>query len=238
MGIGSSIVRPLAEGLIKRLAGTSELMSRPGDAPHGSAAGEIPGENPARILIFGNGMASGWGVSSNALALPGQLAQAVSRLTGRDAETDLIDDYRMTIITAEQYLLASDLSSYDAMVITIGVSDALSQMAPRRWREGMDKLVRSAVDGTPPGSPILVVGIAPFRGIPILSGILGLVGDRHALVLNVITRDLCAGHPDVVYSLLEGTTLAGGGRVAYRNLYTTWAAAAADLLVPRLAAPG
>ncbi|WP_179691820.1 GAF domain-containing protein [Salinibacterium xinjiangense] len=172
----------------------ASLPVRPVDEPVSHA----PGLDPDRVLIIGNGLAVGWGVLIHDLALPGFLSRALSAATGRGSEVRAHIDPDITIATAQRALSASDLASYDAVVVVIGASDAFQLISPRRWAHHMAVLFR-ALEQSAGAAPILIVGIPPISSIPFFRAHPGGIIDRWAKHLNSITRKLCDAHRTISY---------------------------------------
>lgn len=232
MALSDFVFRPLMIVLYAALLRSSVVVVRPDDAPEGRA----PGNDPDRILIFGNFAALGWGVPTQQLALPGQVAEAVSARTGRGAETELVSDLHLTVSNSTRWLEDCKLWWFDAVIVTLGMSDAQQLLPSKRWRDNFEVLLRTIVDETPVGTPIVVAGIFSVQRIPIYNAVLGRHGDAHAKVLNAITETICARYDDVIYFLPEAVDLSGS-RTTAASLYRKEAVAMANLLAPRLSSP-
>jgi hypothetical protein len=233
MGITTALFRPLMLVVFAGVGKLSGLVSQPDGDPRGRA----PGENPDRILVFGNGTAMGWGVASHDAALPGHLAREITAITGRGTDVELVADASMTMESALSRLRSVNLWWYDGVVITIGNGEAMCLLPPERWRRAMDGLLRHAEDETPAATPIVVIGITAVASIQVFRGLLAFVGDRHATVLNRITMKVCAELPDARYHLLDAPDLAAATRDSYSDVYRVWAGSIAEVLAPRLPPP-
>lgn len=93
---------------------------------------------------MGGGLALGLGVATNGLALPGFLARAVSRLTGRGAEVRLIADARMTARNARPRIEEAEPASFDAVLFTLGVNEAFTLLSRGKWRRRLAALLHEA----------------------------------------------------------------------------------------------
>lgn len=162
-------------------------VPRPEDAPRAQA----PGVDPDRILVFGNGAAVGWGVRSHDVALPGQLARRLSNLTGRGVDVDAVADAALTIRTAAAAVPAATLGDYDAIVVIVGVSDALRLTSVAAWRRGMLELLDAVDADARPGTELVIVGIHRPSTITAFSVREAGVVDRHAARLDAVTRMIC-----------------------------------------------
>lgn len=170
-----------------RMLSSAQAVCTPRDAPQGHAHGA----DPDRILLFGNGVATGRGVASHELAAPGQLARAISARTGRGADVDAIADDRLDIESAAAALDGRDLRGYDAIVVTLGISDAFRLLPVRRWESGLRRLLDLLERELSPGTSVLVMGITPPSTVPELQERRGGLGDERAAQLNRVTSGLC-----------------------------------------------
>lgn len=230
----STLWRPISLVMMSAVQRMSFLIPRPTDDPSGFA----PGTHPDRILIFGNGAAEGWGVTSHQAAMPGQLALAIAEITGRGAETEVVADSTLDITNAPERMAELKLWWFDGVLITLGMTDAFSLLPTETWRERMRALLEITVSQTPPGTPILMTGIFSVRRRPIKHGEFDRHQDRHSERLNAITQELCAEHPDVTFVLPGAVKLSGDYRTAFAGLYRAASRDAAKILAPLLTASG
>ncbi len=208
-------------------------MPRPDDAPTSHA----PGIDPDRVLVFGNGAAVGWGVRSHDLALPGQLARRVATTTGRGIDVDLVADPLLTIRTAAEAVPVARLAAYDAVVVVIGMSDALRLTSERKWRAGMWQLLETLTTNVHDGAGILVVGVSTPSSIKVFDMKEGSVVDDHAAALNAITRELCRTRVGVEF--VASPTTPSGPNAETRStlapeLFKVWGTELAAALAPLL----
>jgi GAF domain-containing protein len=209
-------------------------MPRPDDAPTTHA----PGIDPDRILVFGNGAAVGWGVRSHDLALPGHLARRISSHTGRGTDVDVVADPLLFIRTAAGALPVSRLPAYDAVVVVIGVSDALRMTSVRHWIRGMTALLARLRENVHEGAEIVVVGISTPSHLRVFTLREGSTVDGHATRLNAATQEICSVTPGVRFvEAPEGVDHDNddGTRSSLApHLFRLYAATLADLLTPLL----
>lgn len=228
----TSLLRPFVRP--SRSLATGLGAARPDDAPKAHA----PGIDPDRILLFGNGAAVGWGVRSHELALPGQLARRIAAITGRGADVIAVADPAITVRSAAHALPAAGLDSYDAIVIVLGVSDALHLTSARRWENGLSALFDEVDAHASDCAEIVVVGIHRPSSIAALSVHEGSAVDRHAARLDSITRRICGARsrthfvePPELPTSSDDRTRGSGPAVA---LFELWAHDHAALLAPLL----
>ncbi len=199
--LGSLLWALLAPGMrVWRLFAAAKLdvVPRPTGTPRAEAAGPLP----HKVLLFGSGPAVGWGVSTHELALPGFVARELARTTGRGATVDVYASRSMTVESSIASL-PEGLDRYDAIVITLGINDALSLIRPAKWTQSTRHLIGEIRERTSPSTRIVVAGMQPLRSIPTYDSVFGSVADKHARMLNVITRQMCAALPNVEYAQLE-----------------------------------
>jgi hypothetical protein len=210
---------------------TLHRIPRPFDDPHTSA----PGTNSDRVLIFGAGLAVGWGVSTHDLALPGFLARSLSTLTGRGTDVDVVAHPDILLEDTVRRLRALPLWRYDALVIVVGVNAALHLRSPRAWRRDMAALL-AELEETFHGRPVVIAGIQRIRSIPVYDSVLGSIADKHAVKLNRISAELCADAPHATFAPLPDFALPGDGRHRGPDTYAECAGVLAAALMPALAA--
>lgn len=184
-----ALLRPLRRQQYRLSTGMPSGVPRPYDAPQAHAHGD----NPDRILVFGNGVAAGWGVASHELALPGQLARTLSRRTGRGADVDVLADTAWDIETAADVLAGRDLRGYDAVVVVMGASDAYRFLPAERWAAGLVRLLETLERETSSATGITMMGIQPISTIPTFHSKPGGMGDRWARRLNRLSFAICEG---------------------------------------------
>jgi hypothetical protein len=165
----------------------SLTFPQPSDTPQAHS----PGIDSDRILVLGSGPAAGWGVSSHDLALPGSLARALSERTQRGADVALIASSIGLLASAQVQLRGADLRRLDAIVVVLGVGDALHLTAERTWQLHLTRLLNFLERHTNDSAYIYVHGIQPIRAIPIFDSLGGAIADRHARALDVITERVC-----------------------------------------------
>jgi GAF domain len=138
-------------GVLRSLAS----VPRPSDDPRVHASGV----DSDRLLLFGGGAAVGWGVVSHDLALPGSLARKLSTLTHRGTDIDVRASPEFRASTAVRDLARVNLARYDAIVLTLGLSELLSLDSGHSWRHDLDELLDHITEHSASQARIFVVGI-------------------------------------------------------------------------------
>ncbi|WP_104082983.1 SGNH/GDSL hydrolase family protein [Cryobacterium sp. Y11] len=185
------LARVAAAGMMRTWAAISMQGSVTVPQPSDTPQAHSPGLDSDRILLLGSGPAAGWGVRSHDLALPGSLARALSTRTRRGADVALIASSIGLIASAQVQLRSTDLRRVDAVVILLGVGDALHLTAQHTWQLHLTRLLNFLERHTNDSVYIYVQGIQPIRALPIFDSLGGSIADRHARSLNAITERVC-----------------------------------------------
>jgi GAF domain len=204
-------------------------VPRPTDAPFAHSTGC----DPYRVLVFGSGTAMGWGVRSHELALPGQLARELSERTSRGVDVDLIADRCMTALSARTALDGRLIAPYDAILVSLGMTDSLRLLSARAFRFRMRTLLAELSARTSPDTRLVLLGMQPVDTIPLLEQGGGRVLDRHARRLDAVLRDVATEFPKGTYVAMSPPD-GGPGRQATAEHYRIWAAEAAAHIAPML----
>jgi len=188
------------------------------------------------VLVFGTGPAVGWGVLTHDLALPGTLARALARRTGRGAEVDVAAFQKISMAGTIRQVEFLPAGSYDAVVLTDGFAAAVSLTSPEKWRAHMDALI-TKIRSFRPDVDIVALGIHPVTAASGFGGTLGRIASRHARLLNSITAAVCAGHRQTEFVPFHALSVEEsrrfGGAATYRLLAGTIADAVGRLMERR-----
>ncbi len=152
-----------------------------------------------RILIVGAGPALGWGVLTHDLALSGAVARALTARTGRGTDIRVIADPDMRAADTVAALAESDLARYDAVVVVLGINDAVRLTPARKWRRELSKVIETITAEGPRGVKIVITGVQPISSIPVFDKVPARVADSHAVSLNVESQKLCSSTADAVF---------------------------------------
>jgi lysophospholipase L1-like esterase len=187
-----------------------------------------------QILLFGNGPAHGWGVATHQLALTGEIARTVSARTGRAADVTYIGEELMNSSSALPWLGTHDLSGYDAVVVVLGMNDAVRLTPVDRWEQDLKALLDHMRSGLHGGVPIVVSGIQPVDSVPPYQGFFARLGQRRATAMNTATSRIVQGIDDAVFVPLGPPDVEAdrpyGSATMYRAWADTYAAVAAPVL--------
>jgi hypothetical protein len=206
-----------------------DAVPRPTDMPQVHAAGT----DSDRILIVGSGPAVGWGVLSHDLSLPGALARALSARTGRGAVVDVIPDPNMTVVSAVRSLEDAKLWRYDAIVLMVGINDALALTSTTAWKRGILALLRHVEDASSLSTQVFAVAIPPIRALRVFDQFFGGLAERHGAVLNRCTKVLTPWLKRTTFVPFSPVSVPTPERYRSTEEYRAWA----DLLVESVAVP-
>ncbi|MHA6668181.1 SGNH/GDSL hydrolase family protein [Homoserinimonas sp. A447] len=173
----------------------SSMLPKPTDAP----VVHIPGADPDRLLVVGGGITVGFGVLSHELGIVGHLARQISGATGRGVEADLIAEADLRADEVPSRIRDSNLTAYDAILLFLGVTDAIRRTSTRAWRTALSSLIEDIDNRTAAGTRILVVGIQPVRLVTTLDNRFGLFAELHARSLDRESARVCAQWPQATF---------------------------------------
>jgi hypothetical protein len=164
------------------------------DSPHLHEPGVILD----RVLLAGDGVASGRGVLTHEIGLPGYLARSLSARTGRVTAIDVVVDQDMTVLSCFTAIIGMDLSGYDVVVLSVGHNEALSLMSVKKWRSGLRSLLGAVTGKTSATAMIFLLSIPMFGPRTSLPTALATAVDSHAKELNAATDSIIAMIPGVM----------------------------------------
>jgi hypothetical protein len=218
--VNSHLSQALARPLIKWWLTTNVDSWRrsviAADSPHVHARGV----NPDRMLLTGDGMATGRGVLTHDLGLPGYLARSLSEHTGRATDVDAVVSDDMTARSCLTALADVDLDRFDIVVLSVGANEALELAAAHAWGDALRALLDEVVTRSPVATKVFVLPI-PFFGInPHFPRCLARVVDRHVQTLNAATAELVSRFPAVE---IVPVPQAGTFEVEGAHVYKRWA---------------
>jgi GAF domain-containing protein len=150
----------------------------------------------------------------------------VQRATGRGCDIDQVGDEVMNVASAGAWLAARELRHYDAIVLVLGMSDALRLTPVTAWRRDLQSLLDRLLAGARADVRIVLTGIEPVRSTRIFQGPLGVLAQRNADRLNEAAQQLAVASDRVEYvdlTLPQRTPTSTAAEV-----YAAWA----ELLTP------
>ena len=218
-------VRIWAVGMNAGLGG----IPRPNDLPKAEALGP----DSDRVLILGPGPALGRGVNTHQLALPGALARALTAMTGRGTEVDVITNPSFDIRNMGDAVDVASLWQFDAIVLTPGVTDILAFTSIHVWERHLTLLL-AKLGVVAPKMELFVAGIPPVRSIPGFDTPMGGLVGRHAQSINDVSLAVCSGLSKATFVPLSALPKRSDGRLRAPRDYCLWGQELAVIIAPIL----
>ena len=156
------------------------------------------GPDPDRVLLTGSTSAVGWGVINHDLGLAGYLARMTAVVTQRGLNVEVAAEAQLDAASVTARLSADVTSRYDAVVLTVGLREALEFMPVDLWMRRLTSLL-DRIQGArndPPG--VVIVGAEEVFPVPLPGWFTGVVS-RRARELNATSREIVAGRERVRY---------------------------------------
>jgi hypothetical protein len=229
-----SVARPWVVFWLASTALSRALIPR----PPGTDAVHTPGINPARLLLIGGGASIGFGVLSHDLALGGHLARQLSAITGRAIDLDLVTDRELTVTSTLPLLAKQPIGRYDAVVISLGLIEALTFRPDAEWVAGLDALVDEALDRGRDDLRVFVVGVPPLPALMTYPLPIRILAGRHARTLNEVSRALCDGREGVTFLPFDVSHSGETDRFRSSATYARWAEVLSRPIAPLLCTRG
>jgi len=182
------VLQPATRAWVASKTHDLDALPHPLDAPHVS----VPGPDNERVLIFGSGPAVGYGVESHELALPGTLAHALSALTDRGVDVDVVASTQLSVGTSTPSIEQLKLWRYEAVVIALGLRDAIDAANERVWRRDLEALVSHVLRNASRDTTVFIAGIQPKRTLARYERILGGIASRQVRAINRVNEEVCA----------------------------------------------
>ena len=225
----NSVAHVLFSPLIGLWLRMSWLSWRALPSPDGIQHTAAPGPNADRVLVVGSGVAVGYGVATADLALGGYLARAVAARTGRGASVQTVARFGLKVDDVPEMLAEFDLTRFDAVLMIIGMDEALHLVPVDAFRSSVNRLLDRLAEGAPRTLGIVMVGIPDVTTIMTLPRAARRPVKHRSAQLDAELRRLCSQHPQLSY-LPFVPTVVDLERDGDRHLYAAWA----DRLAPVL----
>ncbi|MCJ8169771.1 SGNH/GDSL hydrolase family protein [Atopomonas sediminilitoris] len=203
--------------------------------PQTGVAGQALAGQPFRLLVLGESPVAGVGVESQAHAITGQLAQALSAHLQRPVAWRALGKNGITARQAAVELLPQVQDDYDQICLVFGVNDTTHFSSLRAWQQGMDCLISGLAARS--AAPIWLTAVPPLQHFHALPWLLRqLLGWRahlldRALQRLVVRRDAVHVNAEVPFS---GAYLARDGYHPSALGAQVWAQALMQQVASRL----
>ncbi|MGI5346963.1 SGNH/GDSL hydrolase family protein [Streptomyces sp. CA-250714] len=162
-----------------------------------------------RLAVIGDSLAAGVGTTSHHEALSGQLAQALSGMTGRPVSWRVAAKPGATLTSVRRSLLSglTDPTSRwrpDIVLVAAGSNDALRMRRPRAFRQDADRLVRDIRLRLGGDIPLAFVGLPSLDRVEGLPRRVKIPGNVYIRLLERQLRSLPSRHPQVFHLPTDG----------------------------------
>jgi hypothetical protein len=221
-------VRAVMQGWTRGVLLSLASVPRPVDDPRAHASGV----DSDRLLIFGGGVAVGWGVLSHDLGLPGSLARRLSTLTGRGTDIDVRASPDFRASTALRDLARVDLARYDGIILTLGLTELLSLASVRSWRRALDDLLDHIREQSSSQAQVFVVGVHAPTQITGYDRFMAPLMSYHRAAINRASELAAAHRAGVTFIPFDPPPGRDGNRHRNHSQYLEFAA----ILAPPIAA--
>ena len=172
-----------------------ESVETPVDVPRVHAGGP----NPDRILLFGSDIIVGRGVLSHEVGFAGFLARSIAHGTGRGVDV-IVEAHSW--FTMEQAVAAArllELDRYDAVVVDLGLADAMAGTTPRGWAAQLEVLLHILSHGVPASSRVFFVESPDPTIVPMFRSPQGRAVAKAFLRFNESSLEAINGLKNVTY---------------------------------------
>jgi hypothetical protein len=171
----------------------------PADSPtvHGA------GSDPDRLLLTGSGVAAGHGVTTHELGLAGQLVRRLAVLTTRGADIDIVVRHDMTAVDCLDALAEVELSRFDAIIISVGVAEALALRSARVWRRDLEALLTTVRRECPASTQIFLLSLPLFSAETRFPRLFSRLITDAVPRYNAISAEICATLPNTTLVALD-----------------------------------
>lgn len=209
-----------------------------GPVPAERAIVRAPGKSPLQLLLLGGGAAVGYGVTSHEVALAGHLARRIAGETARGVDLEISVAEGVTAARAHTLARGIDPGRYDAIILSVGMSDAIDVASPQNWAEEMGTLADYLTVNDHVSPLILLLGVpavSPLIAIPRLAR---AAVDECARHLDDELRLLATKRCNVVYLPFSPAPPVEPERQCSSATYRSWAPPLAQIIGPLVAQLG
>jgi hypothetical protein len=209
-----------------------------GPVPPQHAVVRATGDSALQILLLGGGPATGYGVTSHEIALAGHLARQIARETGRGVDLEISVARDVTVALAHDLAGAVDPYRYDAIILSVGVQDALDGASAEQWAEQMGALADRLTARDSVSPRILLLGLPAVSQLIALPRLARMTVDDRAGELDDQLRLLATMRCNVFYLPFHPATVTEEERHRSSATYRSWAGPLASRIAPIVAELG
>lgn len=166
----------------------------------------VPGVDPARVLVIGDGPAAGCGVLTQEIGIAGHLARDISARLERGVEVTVVAEPAASARSTLHRLDELDLRGYDSIVVMLATTDALCLTPRRSWHRDIGAVVHTVASTD--AASVFVTSTARLDRAVWLAPFARRLTGRHARILDIETRRICAesGTPVIPLDAAEELT--------------------------------
>ena len=160
-----------------------------------------------RLLVFGDSVVAGVGASSHALGLTGQCASALALALAQNLAWHAVGKIGIesTQLEAELWPKVPKDQGWDWVLISIGVNDITGLTRRARFHKALTKQLLQ-IRELAPQAVVLLCGLPPVHGFPLLPKPLRTVFAMRARMLDQLLRKLAREHARVLFLPVKFST--------------------------------
>lgn len=192
------------------------------------------GRAPFRVLLFGGGALTGWGLLDHERGLAGHIADRLSQKSGHGVDLDVIIEVDPTRPASLAGLRGLRVARYDAIVVILGERAAVEHMARGAWAQEFEAFVRVLHAEAAKSAPLVVFDSAKPMISVSSSGMKMRRSMAGATKLAEVARNICDGGRVTFGELHAPSSVLGWGRQFAAANYRAWTDEIVSELLPRL----
>jgi len=164
----------------------------------------VVGNGPTRrLLAIGDSIVAGVGVPTLEQALPGRFAASLARLDGVKVEWHAVGETGAGAVRLRTRLLARvPPRAFDIILVSVGVNDVTGLIRCATWTGAAGSLL-DALRGHSPQAVVVVAGLPPLWGFPLLPQPLRYVFGVRARTFDELLRRVVAARDRCYYMATE-----------------------------------
>jgi lysophospholipase L1-like esterase len=168
----------------------------------GDTSGEVVGNTEVtNLLVIGESTVAGVGAKNHTEALTGRFAEHLSRKTGKTVRWHALGVSGISVHrTISELVPQIPAVEFDTILIGLGGNDVFGLSTPKKWREGLSKLI-DIFRKKYPESTIYIANVPMIREFTALKNPLRYVLSRVAKMQHFNTLDLISNFENVHYYL-------------------------------------
>ena len=209
-----------------------ESVETPTDIPRVHAGGP----NPDRILLFGSDIIVGRGVLSHEVAFPGFLARSIAQKTRRGVDVIVEAHSWFTMEDAVAAARLLELDRYDAVVVDLGLADAMAGTTPAEWAANLEVLLHILSSQVPTSARVFFIESPDPTIVPVFRSPQGRAVARAFQRFNEKSLEVISGFKNVSFVSFPVQQEAATDRLHTARTFEGFAVTLAPSLVAHLEA--